>query len=43
MKKRLKAMNVDPRVIIGVVTLEAAGLTVNPITGKLEKVGWLAL
>jgi len=42
-KGKLKAMGADPRVIIGVVTLEAAGFTVNPLTGKLEKVGWLAL
>ncbi len=42
-KKKLGAMEVDPRLIIGVVTLEAAGFTVNPVTGKLEKVGWLAL
>ena len=42
-KGKLKAMGADPRLIIGVVTLEAAGFTVNPLTGKLEKVGWLAL
>ena len=42
-KEKLKAMNADPCIIIGVVTLEAAGLIVNPLTGKLQKVGWLAL
>ena len=42
-RDKLRAMGADPRVIIGVVTLEAAGFTVNPLTGKLEKVGWLAL
>ena len=42
-KGKLKAMGADPWLIIGVVTLEAAGFTVNPLTGKLEKVGWLAL
>jgi len=42
-KHKLRAMGADPRVIIGVVTLEAAGFTVNPLTGRLEKVGWLAL
>ena len=42
-KRKLRAMGADPHVIIGVVTLEAAGFTVNPLTGRLEKVGWLAL
>jgi len=42
-KERLKAMRVSPHVIIGVMTLEAAGFVVNPLTGKIEKVGWLAL
>ena len=36
-------MDVSPNVIIGVITLEAAGLTVNPLTGELEKLGWLSL
>jgi len=42
-KHKLRAMEADLRVIIGVVTLEAAGFTVNPLTRKLEKVGWLTL
>ena len=42
-EERLRAMEASPHVIIGAVTLEAAGFTVNPLTGKLEKVGWLAL
>ena len=42
-KGKLEAMDVSPNVIIGVITLEAAGLTVNPLTGELEKLGWLSL
>ena len=42
-KEKLRATGADPRIIIGVITLEAAGLRVNPMTGKLEKVGWLTL
>ena len=42
-KEKLKAMDVDPYLIIGVITLEAAGLKANPVTGKVEKVGWVSL
>ncbi len=42
-KEKLKAMGVSQFLIIGVITLEAAGFAVNPLTGKLEKVGWIAL
>lgn len=41
--EKLRAMGAHPHIIIGVVTLEAAGFAVNPLTGKLEKVGWLTL
>ena len=42
-REKLRAMGVYDGVIIGVVTLETAGFAVNPLTGKIEKVGWLAL
>lgn len=42
-KEKLRAMGAHEQVIIGVITLEAAGLTVNPLKGRLEKVGWLTL
>ncbi len=42
-REKLSAMGADPSLIIGVITLEAAGFAVNPVTGKLERVGWLAL
>ena len=42
-REKLRVMGVYEGVIIGVVTLETAGFAVNPLTGKIEKVGWLAL
>ena len=42
-REKLRVMGVYDGVIIGVVTLETAGFAVNPLTGKIEKVGWLAL
>lgn len=42
-KEKLRAMDVHDQVIIGVLTLEAAGFVINPKTGKLEKIGWLAI
>jgi len=42
-REKLRAMGAHEQVIIGVITLEAAGFTVNPLKGRLEKIGWLAL
>jgi predicted aspartyl protease len=42
-REKLRTMGVYDGLIIGVVTLETAGFAVNPLTGKIEKVGWLAL
>lgn len=41
--KKLRTMRLHPQVIIGLISLEAAGFAPNPRTGKLEKVGWIAL
>lgn len=41
--EKLRVMGVYDGVIVGVVTLETAGFTVNPLSGKIEKVRWLAL
>lgn len=41
--EKLSALGAHPHPIIGVVTLEAAGFAVNPLTGRLEMVGWLTL
>lgn len=38
-KEKLRAMGAHEQVIIGVITLEAAGFTVNPLKGRLEKSG----
>jgi predicted aspartyl protease len=42
-RDRLSMLNVDNWVIAGLATLEILGLTPNVKTGKLEKVGILAL
>lgn len=36
-------INVHDQVLIGALTLEATGFAVNPKTGRLEKIGWLAI
>jgi predicted aspartyl protease len=43
LRDRLSMLNVDNWVIVGFATLEILGLTPNVKTGKLEKVGALAL
>jgi len=43
LRDRLSMLNVDNWVIVGLATLEILGLTPNVKTGKLEKVGALAL
>jgi predicted aspartyl protease len=43
LRDRLSMLNVDNWVIVGLATLEILGLTPNVKTGKLEKVGVLAL
>jgi len=42
-KEKLRAMGANEQVITGVITLEAAGLTVNPLKESPEKAGWPAL
>ena len=43
LRDRLSMLNVDNWAIVGLATLEILGLTPNVKTGKLEKVGVLAL
>jgi len=42
-REKLRALGAGPNMVIGMVTLEGAGLVINPAMGKLEKVDWLAL
>ncbi|MBS7653355.1 hypothetical protein KEJ13_09545 [Candidatus Bathyarchaeota archaeon] len=42
-REKLMVMNVLYQGITGALTLEAAGFVANPKTGRLEKIGWLAV
>lgn len=42
-KAKLKSLGCSDRVIVGVAEVESAGYTPNTATGKLERVGFMAL
>jgi len=42
-KEKLRELGVHEGILIGTITLEAAGFVVDPVTGRLRRVGWLAL